>query len=103
MHHEIMGYVGVDHKNHDTLNNRRGNLRKANSSQQKWNQGKRKNNTSGYKGVCWNKEKSKYQVQIGVNGKQIRLGYFTSAKKAARAYDKAARKYHGEFAVLNFQ
>jgi hypothetical protein len=58
----------------------------------------RSDNTSGFKGACWDKSKRKWKVQIHVNGKHINLGGFDSREAAARAYDRAAREYHGEFA-----
>jgi hypothetical protein len=44
----------------------------------------------------------KWRAQIMLNGRLIHLGYFTDPVEAAKAYDEAARKYHGEFASLNF-
>jgi len=42
-------------------------------------------------------------VQITVNGKRIYLGSFKNELDAAKAYDRAAKKYHGQFASLNFE
>jgi hypothetical protein len=91
----------ADHRNHDTLDNRRKNLRKATSLQNNNNQKIRSDNTSGYKGVSWNRSMKMWVARIQHKGKRIFLGYFASAKKAALAYDNAAKKFHGEFAVLN--
>jgi len=91
-----------DHINHDTLDNRRSNLRKAIGNQNNRNSRKRKDNTSGYKGVCWHKWTRKWSAQITINRKHIHLGYFDKSKNAAHAYDEAAKKYFGEFALLNF-
>lgn len=101
MHRVIMeatGRVLVDHRNHNTLDNRRENLRVCTSAQNLWNQGKRKKNTSGYKGVSWNRNSKKWIACIGVNRKSIYLGAFPSAHEAGMAYADAARLYHGEFA-----
>lgn len=91
----------IDHKDQNGLNNQRDNLRFATNSQQGANQKKHNNNTSGYKGVYWRKDNHKWRVEINVNGKRINLGCFENSKDAARAYNEAAIKYHGEFAVLN--
>lgn len=59
------------------------------------------NNTSGFKGVCWNKQCGKWMAKIILKRKQIHLGLFVSKEMAARAYNEAALIYHGEFAWLN--
>lgn len=92
----------VDHINHDTLNNQRKNLRICTNSQNMMNRGVQANNTSGYKGVGWNKETSKWRSKICVDGKEMHLGYFICKHEAARAYNLAARMYHGyKFAYTN--
>jgi len=60
------------------------------------------NSTSKYKGVNRWKSKNKWRVRIKVDGKQKHIGYFKDETQAAKAYDKAAKKYHGKFASLNF-
>jgi hypothetical protein len=90
----------VDHKDRNPRNNRRENLRIATGSQNQYNQGMRDNNTSGHKGVHWNKRLKKWQATIRHEGKQIHLGFFTVLEAAAKAYREAALKYHGEFANL---
>lgn len=92
----------IDHIDGNKLNNQRNNLRSATSSQNAINSKKPKNNTSGYKGVSWSKKSKKWRAQICFEGKQIHLGFFDDSKDAANAYDKAALKYFGEFARLNF-
>jgi len=108
MHRVILERVGFknfarsDHKNKNKLDNRRCNLRPATYNQNGYNQNKHKNNTSGYTGVCWHKRDKKWQVIIRrIDGKQIHLGYYGDSEKAARVYNEAAKKYRGEFAVLN--
>jgi hypothetical protein len=92
----------VDHRNCDSLNNRRANLRLATRSQNQCNTRKRKNTTSRFRGVCFHKFHQKWATQIFAEGKRIFLGYFDSEIEAAKAYDEAAKKYYGEFARLNF-
>lgn len=92
----------VDHVNGDGLDNRRKNLRLATRSENQWNKVLYKTNTSGYKGVFWDKNCSRFRAAIKVFGVRRYLGSFLTAADAARAYDAAARDLHGEFAGLNF-
>ncbi len=91
----------TDHINRIPLDNRCSNLRVATSSQNGMNQGIRSDNTSGYKGVSWNKWHYKWEVRIKLNGKKIYLGYYTDIHDAARVYNKASLKYHGKFGQVN--
>jgi hypothetical protein len=91
----------VDHKNHDKLDNRKENLRPCFHSQNQKNLKILKNNTSGYKGVSWCTRANQWRARIHVNGEEIHLGLFSSKKQAARAYNRASKKYHGEFGLLN--
>jgi hypothetical protein len=105
MHRFLLGEPGgkeVDHKDHNGLNNRRSNLRPCTSRQNKFNSSNRKNNTSGYRGVYFDKRKNKWNVEIRKDGRHIFVGYFSDPKEAARARDRVVREIHGEFAVLNF-
>lgn len=90
----------TDHINHDTLDNQEKNLRVCTNSQNMMNRGKQADNTSGFKGVF--KNKRGWQAQIKVNQKHYCLGTFSIREDAARAYDNAAKRLHGEFAKLNF-
>jgi hypothetical protein len=92
----------VDHKNNDSLDNRRQNLRFATPSENMLNRRKKKNCTSQYRGVWLLSHNGKYESQTSYRGKKIWLGWFDSEVEAARAYDRAVLKYHGEFARLNF-
>ncbi len=93
----------ADHINTDSLDNRRANLRLATHSQNSCNSRRDKSKTlSRFRGVSFSKRKGKWFAAIRINGKKTWLGYFNDEEDAARAYDHAARKYHGEFAMLNF-
>lgn len=91
----------VDHIDGDKLNNRRSNLRLCNSSQNQANRKISKNNTSGYKGVTWRKDRQLWAAMIMLNRKNIYLGLFTNKKEAALAYNNAAKIHYKEFALLN--
>lgn len=105
LHRLLMGTpdgAEVDHRDGDGLNCTRENLRVATSSQNKRNRGKESHNTSGHKGVSWDRVNKKWLSHIQVHGLHINLGRYVEATDAARAYDAGARKHHGEFAKTNF-
>lgn len=103
MHRLLMnpGDLYVDHANGNKLDNRRANLRVCTHSQNMMNRPMSSSNSSGYKGVFFNKQCNKWMSLISANGKSNYLGLFTCKHKAALAYNEAAIKYHGEFATLN--
>jgi len=107
MHRVVLGLdegVICDHINHNGLDNRKANLRPATHSQNMCNRPKRKTKCrSKYKGVLFKSAQKKWVADIQVNGRPKFLGYFDNEKKAARAYDRAAKKYHGQYAALNFE
>lgn len=92
----------VDHIDGNGLHNYKENLRICDFVGNSRNRSRNLSNTSGYKGVYWNSQKKKFRARISFNGKIISIGYFTDAEEAARAWDKYAEIYHGEYARLNF-
>lgn len=105
MHRRLMpGAAEVDHINGVGLDNRRSNLRNATHAQNLGNRGGlNANNTSGYRGVIWDRQKLRWRAEIQVRGRTKFLGRFDTAKEAARARDAASLEYFGEFAgYLNF-
>ena len=107
MHNVIMPPpegLETDHIFGKTLDNRVSQLRTCKHILNCRNQGLAVNNTSGYKGVSWHKATNNWRVSIGVDGLWFHIGYFSEDQliEAAKAYDVAAIKYHGEYARLNF-
>lgn len=88
----------VDHINGNGLDNQRGNLRLASNTQNQWNARRRKDNSSGVKGVWWRKASQKWVASINVNGIKIHLGSFSTLEDARWAYRIAANQMHGEYA-----
>jgi hypothetical protein len=88
----------IDHINCIRDDNRILNLREATNQQNGFNRNAPSSNTSGFKGVHWNKKDKKWQAHIRVSGKRKHLGYFDCPEVAAAAYEVAAQKYHGQFA-----
>jgi hypothetical protein len=105
MHRQILnapkGRI-IDHKDGNGLNNTSDNLRFATKSQNGCNKQGRRNTSSKYKGIAWNRRTKRWIATINVDKKRLHLGYFDSETDAAKAYDIAAKKYHREFACLNF-
>lgn len=87
-----------DHINHDTLDNRRENLRAATRSENQQNKGKTRRNKTGLKGVNLHKRSGLFRASITVNSKSCHLGYRKTAEEAHLLYVEAARSAHGEFA-----
>lgn len=100
--HAILCCSGCDHINGNKSDNRMCNLRKASSSQNSYNRGATKRNTTGYKGVQFDKKTNSFMVQLRYNNHLLYLGNFETAEDAAKQYDRAAIKYFGEFAWTNF-
>lgn len=104
LHRHILQVDGeIDHINRNQLDNRKCNLREATSSQNNMNKGSQKGSKVKYKGVVERKtmHKIKYIAQIAAYGKHKYLGIYDTAIEAAKAYNKAAKELHKEFACLN--
>ena len=91
-----------DHKDRNSFNNQKENLRKCDYSKNSYNRNKcGRRMSSIYKGAYWCKKEGVWRAQIYLNGKQIYLGSFSKEKEAARSYNRAAKQYFGEFAATN--
>lgn len=115
MHRIIIGVnnpkIFIDHRDHDCLNNQKYNLRSVTRQQNSKNRTSMIGSTSKYLGVHFKEiefingytvhRKQKWCAQIHHQGKTVRLGRYENEIDAALAYNKAAKKYHGEFANLN--
>jgi len=89
----------IDHINRDSLDNRIENMRAAEACSNMQNRKLFKNNTSGVKGVSWNKKYNKWAVYVGVNRKIKQIGYFEDLEFAELVSQEARLKYHGAFAA----
>lgn len=87
----------IDHINGIKTDNRIENLREATSAQNLKNTSKPKTNTSGFKGVSFEKAAGKWSAKARANGSHHHLGYFASAEDASNAYQRFARVAHGQF------
>lgn len=92
-----------DHINRNKLDCRRSNLRVEPTFINAHNRGLNKNNTSGFKGVYWKKDRSKWAAKIMYKYKHIHLGYYMTIKEAARARDIKAIKLLGKKTFLNYE
>jgi len=94
-------HLEVDHIDGNGLNNRKrgpgGNLRLATPSENRCNRGRQANNTSGYKGVSWDKSRQLWTAHIRVNNEQKNLGRYKTPEDAYEAYKSAAKVWHGNF------
>jgi hypothetical protein len=87
----------IDHKDGDTLNDRFTNLRPASCSENGANAKRRRDNTSGYKGVSFSKALGKFKAYLRKDGKYVHLGCFDSGEAAHAAYVAASAIAFGEF------
>ena len=87
----------TDHINQNKSDNRIENLREATRSQNKMNHPARRDSLTHCRGITPRPQHGNYQVRIQVNGKRLHIGVFKQLADAARAYDEAAKRYHGDF------
>lgn len=103
LHRLIMGNPNkllIDHINRNFLDNRKSNLRICTKSQNGMNRSKQKNNTSGFKGVHWDKTNKRWIVSIKKDNLHINLNFINKVD-AINKYNQLAKRYFGEFAYLN--
>ena len=91
----------IDHIDRNRGNNNITNLRWCTRSENQMNTRKPNTNTSGYRGVSYDKSKNKWKSSIMINGKPIHLGYFDDPFDAHKIYKNTARKHFGDFAKNN--
>ena len=92
----------ADHKDRNTLNNQKSNLRFSTHTQNNQNVGRKSNNKTGYKGIGYLRGAKKWRACIGSSGKRYYSDLVDTKEEAALEYDKLAKTHHGEFACLNF-
>lgn len=91
----------VDHISHDTLDNRRCNLRSRTVAENCRNQRLAKNNKTGFKGVHFHKSSGKFIASVRVNWKLIRLGTHDTPEAAYEAYKTYVEGNFGQFAFAD--
>lgn len=96
-HNENLNDILIDHKDNNPNNNNKDNLRKATRSNNNTNQNKRKDNTSGCKGVSFHSHSGKWLAKIQINKQQIILGYFKSYIYACVVRKRAAKEIFGHW------
>lgn len=105
MHRYILGLSNddpreVDHIDGDRLNNRRSNLRVCSRAENCRNMGLTARNTTGMKGIYLDKRRNRWRARIHIDGRDISLGYHSTAEAAYAAYCEAAKQHFGEFARI---
>jgi hypothetical protein len=91
----------VDHMNHKKHDNRKSNLRIVTNSQNCMNHKLKSNNTSGVTGVSWDKKSNKWLSRIGINNREISLGFYDDFDTAVKVRKQAENMYHKEFSYDN--
>lgn len=91
----------ITHMNGNILDNRKENLKSVSLKVMSHRGSKRKNVSSKFKGVCWDKENNLWRATIKYNERWHSLGRFSNEKQAAVAYNKKAKELYGELAYQN--
>lgn len=100
LHRLVMGNpkeLSIDHVFHNTLDNRKDNLRVCTHQENLCNQKTKITNTSGVTGVSWHKAGNKWRVQICINGRKLYLGSYCNVNDAITVRKEAEVKYFGDF------
>lgn len=97
MHQLLTNTKECDHKDGNPANNRRDNLRPSNHMKNMKNLKLYKSNTSGHKGITFNKAMQKYQVYITYDKHRLHLGFFENYEDAVKVREAAEQKYFGEY------
>jgi hypothetical protein len=87
----------IDHINGVRNDNRFSNLREATPKQSSYNRGNNKNNTSGFRGVCWHSLAQKWWARLYADGKPIHSSLHNSKEEAYTEYCNAVEKYHKDY------
>ncbi len=104
MHRVILNVpqgMDTDHRNHNGLDNRKHNLRACSRRENGYNQLRRTNTKSKYRGV--DSSGKRWRARIRENGKQVHLGCFNTEAIAARVYDERAARVHRDYVCFNFK
>ena len=97
LHHKYMP-TQIDHIDGNRSNNKIENLRPATINENARNSKKPSHNTSGYKGVCWDKSRNKWFARLNFNYKSHHVGYFDKIEEAKKAVELYRNQLHGSFA-----
>lgn len=104
MHKFMLGEIPgkeIDHINGNKLDNRKSNLRFCTRRQNQYNAKPKNTNKSGFKGISWDSTHKKWRAALSVAGRCKFIGNFVDKMEAVKAYNKAVKIYHKEYAWLN--
>jgi hypothetical protein len=93
---DLIGFE-IDHINGDKKDNRIENLRKATRNQNEHNKKLARNNTSGYKGVCFETRTGKWMAYVKHNSISYQLGRFNTKDAALAVVVKKRNELHKQF------